>query len=163
LGLAGSVTTVGDNTVTNAKIARAGTSGQVLTSAGTGADATWSAAASRHASLAVSGATTITSANMADCDRLFVHVNAAGAGANYNVTLPAVGDFTNKVISIVVTTASGSYDVSVKKSDGSAINDNASAAIAGLDTIYDYVDIYSDGTQYIAMGFFGTASGGGSM
>ena len=41
LGLAGSVTTVGDNTVTNAKIARAGTSGQFLTSAGTGADATW--------------------------------------------------------------------------------------------------------------------------
>jgi hypothetical protein len=51
LGLAGSLSLPADNTVTNAKIARAGTSGHVLTSAGTGADATWSPAGIAHASM----------------------------------------------------------------------------------------------------------------
>ena len=151
-----------NNTVTTAHLSRAGTSGQVLTSTGSGSDATWSAAASRHASLAVSGATTITSANMADCDRLFVHVNAAGAGANYDVTLPAVGDFTSKMITVICTTASGSYDVSVVTSAGGEIL-NDGGAIAGLDSTYDYADVYSDGTSYIALGFFGSAGGGGSL
>ena len=45
LGLAGSLSLPADNTVTNAKIARAGTSGQVLTSSGTGADVVWGAVA----------------------------------------------------------------------------------------------------------------------
>jgi len=50
LGLAGSLSLPADNTVTNAKIARAGTSGQVLTSSGTGADATWAKVSTGHAS-----------------------------------------------------------------------------------------------------------------
>ena len=53
LGLAGSVTVPADNTVTNAKIARAGTSGQVLTSAGTGADVTWATPSTNFSSYAI--------------------------------------------------------------------------------------------------------------
>jgi|TARA_R110000744_G_scaffold7389_3_gene25606 hypothetical protein len=103
LGLAGSVTTVGDNTVTNAKIARAGTSGQLLTSAGTGADVTWSTY-SPHKTITKTDSYTITAADCADVPHLFCYVDSTGATDPLIITLPDEADWPNQFITVWVET-----------------------------------------------------------
>ena len=103
LGLAGSVTTVGDNTVTNAKIARAGTSGQLLTSAGTGADVTWSTY-EPHKSITKTDSYTITAADCANVSHLFCYVDSTGATDPLIITLPDEADWKNQFITVWVET-----------------------------------------------------------
>jgi len=91
------------------------------------------------------GAYTITAADMADCSHLMLHVDGTGASAAYNITMPAVGDFTGKMITfaIVVTTGSSSYKVTIKNSAGSTLHLMTEGYTAGAN-----VTFYSDGTNY---------------
>jgi len=113
-----------------------------------------------HKSLAINSTTTISSANMAECHHLFCHLSCS-VGNTYTVTLPAVGNFTNKLISFVVTSASGESSVTINKSDGNNLTDNTGGAVTGIGSLNDWITVYSDGTNYTVMGYYGTAAGGG--
>jgi hypothetical protein len=109
LGIVGSATTVGDNTVTNAKIARAGTSGHVLTSAGTGADATWSSGGIAHASQ-----WHLTGYPTGDNDPLTTWAEQAQLGETYYRGYKRLGDAFTHASGVFTFPATGYWQVTFK-------------------------------------------------
>jgi hypothetical protein len=119
-------------------------------------------------SLAVSSATTITAANMAGCSRLFVHLDTSG-GSDYVITLPDESDWTNKMITTLVTTSliSGAGYVTVKNAAGTTMIASSSSAVEGLQLapypgygFSDYVDFYCDGSNVFSLANWNSDRGG---
>ncbi len=157
-GVAGGVPT--DNSVTNAKLARAGTSGQVLTSAGTGADATWSDVAPMNFLVKTNTDYTVTTSDLEGYQHLWIHcVNTSGS--TKDVILLAPTNFTNKIISVAFMGSGVSGDdIKVWESDGSTELDGMSSGTYSTRGP-DRVSYWSDGTNYRLMYKRYTGIGGG--
>ena len=85
-----------DGSVTTAKIARAGTAGQVLTSAGTGADVVWGVGNAGVKMVSKTSAFVMTAADFDDCGCLIINNDTSGGA--YAVTMPAKADWAGKII-----------------------------------------------------------------
>jgi hypothetical protein len=81
--------------------------------------------------VASSGDYTITAADMADCNHLAFYVDGTSASGDYNVTMPAVADWSGKTISFLIKVAMASGDVTIKTSDGSTYNTATDGDLVG--------------------------------
>lgn len=138
-----------DGSVTVDKMARAGTSGEVLTSAGAGADATWSPIVSTG-SISKTDSYTVTAADIVGVGHLSVYVDSSGGTNPLTIHLPTAAVMSGMFITVWVATFD--KEVKVYKSD--------SSIICSFNAVDDYVTVTSDGTKYLTYVLDFTAGGG---
>ena len=136
-----------DGSVTIAKMARAGTASQVLTSAGTGADATWSAPAPIKFLTKTDVDYTVVASDLDDCQHLWLYyVNTVGS--TKKAILPTPANFTGKIITVSFEGESSSgYNVYVYQSDGTTELTWMQGGSGNTDSP-DIASYWSDGTNY---------------
>ena len=137
-----------DGSVTIAKMARAGTSGQVLTTAGTGADATWSAPDPVKFLTKTDVDYTVVASDFDDCQHLWLYyVNTIGS--TLKAILPTPANFTGKIVSVSFEGGSVSgYNVYVYESDGTTQLTWMQGGSGGSSDAPDIASYWSDGTDY---------------
>jgi hypothetical protein len=109
LGLAGSLTTVADNTVTNAKLARAGTSGQVLTSSGTGADVDWGDAIGHASTWIVNDSFTGDANPIGESDGSGGYIGTPNEVADGYLAYSRIGDAMTQTLGVFTFPSTGVY------------------------------------------------------
>ncbi len=95
--------------------------------------------------LAVSDTYTVTTADVADCHKLMLHVDASSD--EYTITLPAASVWEGQWIVPLVTSGDDSYHISVVLSDGSDIDGYDEQEVSGLSKKNECVYLYSDGSN----------------
>ena len=160
MGVPGQIGVPSNNSINLSKLTRSGTAGQIITSEGSGADATWSDLAPMNFLVKTNTDYTVTTSDLEGYQHLWIHcVNTSGS--TKDVILLAPTNFTNKIISVAFMGSGVSGDdIKVWESDGTTELDGMSSGTYS-ERGPDRVSYWSDGTNYRLMYKRYTGIGGG--